>query len=65
MVRGKKRINPSSRPQIDVVKSYIISSNGRFFDGSGYVFKKALSEVRRSGVAVKYYRNNCMYKLEI
>lgn len=60
MNRYSKRINPSFRPQIERIKGYIRAERGPF-DGDGYPFKKALSELRKEGYTIKYDRINCHY----
>jgi hypothetical protein len=62
MNRFSKRINPSSRREIDIIKGNIKSSI-RGFDGCGYPFRKALSEVRKEGFLVKYVKEKCHYIL--
>ena len=62
MNRFSKRINSSLRREIDIAKGYIKSST-RGFDGCGYPFKKALSEVRKEGYVVKYVKEKCHYIL--
>jgi hypothetical protein len=62
MNRFSKRINPSFRREIDIIKSDIKSSTTGF-DGCGYPFKKALSEVRKEGYLVKYVKEKCHYIL--
>ena len=62
MYRGAKRINPSSRREIDIIKSHILSSK-RGFDGSGYPFKKAVSELRQQGKIIQYDSTTCLYYL--
>jgi len=60
MNRDAKRINSSSRREIDIIKGYILTGT-RPFDGVGYPFKKALSELRKKGVQIKYNRKTAMY----
>lgn len=55
MNRNAKNISSSLRPQIEIVKGYIRSSE-RPFDGDGYVFQKAVSELRKSGWVIKFIR---------
>lgn len=62
MVRGKKTISRSLRGQIDTLKSLIRNST-RNFDGTGSAFKKAISELRKEGVKIKYDRNRDDYKV--
>lgn len=60
MKAGTKRINPSSRPQIDTLKS-----NMRFttspFDGDGNPFKTAIQELRKEGLNIVYDKAKCRY----
>lgn len=60
MNRDAKTISCSQRPDIERVKSYIINSI-RPFDGSGYVFKTALSELRKQGLNIVYIKEKCHY----
>lgn len=60
MQRGSKNISSSLRPNIDRIKSYIMSSE-RPFDGDGYVFKTALKELRKLGLNFKYVSEKCHY----
>jgi len=39
------------------------SRTGRF-DGDGYAFKKAVSELRKQGVQIRYDRKNACYVRE-
>ena len=61
MNRHAKRISNSCRPEIERTKGYIRNSNGKWFDGSGYIFKVALREMRESGYVIKYNRKKCSY----
>ena len=54
------RRKKSWRGVIDTLKNNI-RFNTRPFDGCGYPFKKALSELRREGVNIKYIRKMCHY----
>lgn len=63
MVRGKKTISNSQRPQIEKIKCNIRNSI-RPFDGEGYCFKKALSELRKEGLQIAYIRTKCHYILK-
>jgi hypothetical protein len=51
----------SCRGMITRIKTNIINSNGKYFDGDGYPFKKALSELRKEGVIILYDRKEYMY----
>ena len=63
MVKGKKTISSSQRPQIEKIKCNIRNSV-RPFDGEGYTFKKALSELRKEGLKITYVRSKCHYVLK-
>lgn len=60
MNKDAKRINPSLRPQIEKVKGYIRDSL-RPFDGNGYIFKTAISELKKEGLQIKYIKEKCHY----
>jgi hypothetical protein len=60
MNRFSKRINPLCRPEIDRLKFNIKHSTG-YFDGDGYIFKTAISELRKEGFRIVYNREKCMY----
>jgi hypothetical protein len=60
MQKGKKRINPSLRPQIDTLKSKIRFAKNPF-DGTGGAFKIALKELRAEGIIIAYDRKNVRY----
>lgn len=60
MDRDAKRINPSQRPQIEKVKSYIRYAV-RPFDGTGRIFKTAISELRKEGLSIIYIKEKCHY----
>jgi hypothetical protein len=60
MMKGAKRINPNCRWQIETTKNLIRYANNPF-DGSGYIFKQALSEIRKEGVPIIYDKKNCRY----
>tara|TARA_R110000824_G_scaffold154155_2_gene326096 strand:- start:302 stop:502 length:201 start_codon:yes stop_codon:yes gene_type:complete len=64
MNRNAKRISSSLRPNIDRVKGFILEAinKGKSFDVDGYVGKTALSEVRKLGYNIKYFRDECHYK---
>ena len=62
MNRDAKRINPSLRGRIDIVKGYIRNSNGKTFDGDGYIFKQAVRELRKDGMNIVYHRNIWSYQ---
>lgn len=55
-----KRIKPTLRPSIENVK-VLIRDAQRPFDGDGYVFMTALSEVRKEGLTVRYAREKDHY----
>uniref|UniRef100_A0A6M3XXN9 Uncharacterized protein n=1 Tax=viral metagenome TaxID=1070528 RepID=A0A6M3XXN9_9ZZZZ len=61
MNRDAKRISISLRPEIELTKSNIRNTNGHGFCGTGYVFKKALSELRKSGAVIVFDKNVCSY----
>ena len=60
MDRNKKRIVPSSRPQIENIKCHIRNAT-RPFDGDGYPFKQAIAELRKEGLQIKYISDKCHY----
>jgi len=60
MNRDSKTISNSLRPKISTMKSLIRNST-RPFDGSGYVFKTALSELRKEGLKIQYIKDKCHY----
>ena len=60
MKAGSKRINPSSRPQIDTLKSKMRFSTNPF-DGTGHVFKQAIKELREEGINIKRDAKMCRY----
>jgi hypothetical protein len=60
MNRDAKTISSSCRPEIERVKSYILDAV-RPFDGDGYIFRTALSELRKEGVKIAYIKNKCHY----
>ena len=64
MNRDAKRISSSLRPDIDRVKGFILEAvnKGKTFDVDGYFGKTALSEVRKLGYNIKYFKNKCHYK---
>ena len=67
MNRDAKKINSSSRPDIEKVKSYIRMDDGRGFDGDGYVFKTAVREMKKElepqGQTIKLNRTDWMYHI--
>ena len=60
MNRDAKTIKCSLRPDIEIVKGYIRDSI-RPFDGSGYVFKSAIKELRDEGIKILYIKEKCHY----
>ena len=60
MYSDKKTISSSQRPDIERVKGFIRDAC-RPFDGSGYIFKTALSEIRKEGLTVLYIKEKCHY----
>lgn len=60
MNRHAKSIKSTLRPQIENIKGYILDSK-RGFDGTGYAFKKAMSELRRDGHSINYDIKKCLY----
>ncbi len=63
MNRDSKRINPSLRSRIEIVKSAIRGTNN-MFDGDGYVFKTALKELKHEGLNIVYDRKAAVYYKE-
>jgi hypothetical protein len=63
MNKDAKRLSNSLRNQIYIQKMNIINSKS-YFDGTGYAFKKALSELRKQGFHISYNKAKCMYKIE-
>lgn len=61
MNRDAKRISTSFRSEIERTKSAIRNSNGRGFDGMGYVFKQAVKELREKGMNIVYDKEKCSY----
>ncbi len=51
MNKNAKTIGNSLRPQIEITKSYMRCSTRPIW-GDGYVFKKALSEIRKEGIVM-------------
>jgi hypothetical protein len=66
MNRFAKTISTSLRPQIDIVKGYILSAldRGVYFDTDGYVGKTAIKELRQAGFKIKYCRKRGSYKVD-
>lgn len=62
MQSGNKTISNSLRPKIDTVKCMIRYSI-RPFDGSGYVFKQAVKELRQEGLNIRHNKEQCNYEL--
>jgi hypothetical protein len=60
MNSDSKNIKSSLRPEIERVKGFIRDAV-RPFDGSGYVFKTALSEIRKEGTHILFVREKCHY----
>lgn len=48
------------RLQIETIKTYIKNTK-KGFDGDGYVFKKALKELRTEGLKIIYSKKDFMY----
>ena len=63
MTRGNKTIKGDSRGKIQTLKNMIRYST-RPFDGTGYVFKTAIAELRSEGINIKYIKDKCHYILE-
>lgn len=65
MNKDVKRISNSLRPDIDRVKSYILSALDRkvffYVDGVG---KIAIKELRQYGYKIKYHRNKGSYRVD-
>ena len=60
MSSGNKTISNSLRPRIDATKC-IIRYSTRPFDGTGYVFKQAIRELRAEGVNIVHQKEKCNY----
>lgn len=60
MNKDAKNISSTLRPEIERVKGYIRDTR-RPFDGNGYVFRTALTELRREGFYIRYDRKQCHY----
>lgn len=60
MNKDAKNIRCTVRPEIERVKGYIRDAS-RPFDGSGYIFRTALRELRREGMIIRYDRNLSHY----
>jgi hypothetical protein len=60
MNRFSKTIKSTMRPQIENIKCNI-REGSRPFDGDGYTFKKALAELRKEGLEIKYVAEKCHY----
>lgn len=64
MPRHNKRISPHCIAQISVTIGNILSSTERGFFGDGYIFRTALSKVRKLGYIIKYERKTGNYFLK-
>ena len=64
MNKDAKRINPNFTADISRVEGYIRSSNGKGFSGNGYVFKKAIQNLRKKGMVIIYNKEKCSYFVE-
>ena len=62
MAKGSKTISNSLRPKIDSIKCMIRYSI-RPFDGTGYIFKTAIKELRNEGLNIKHQKDKCNYIL--
>jgi hypothetical protein len=62
MNKNSKRINSSCRREIHTIKGNILASRTGKFDGNGYAFKKAISELRKQGIVIKYDKQNAYYR---
>lgn len=60
MTSGNKTISNSVRPQIDTLKSHFRFAKNPF-DGSGYAFKTAISELKKEGVNIIRDKKMCRY----
>lgn len=60
MTRGSKTISNSLRPKIENVKNMMRFAENPF-DGSGIIFKTALSEIRKEGIEIVYDKTKCRY----
>lgn len=61
---GTHLMHRHCKAEISRLKGHILDSNGRGFCGEGYIFKKALSDLREKGHIIKYNRKKCSYFLE-
>lgn len=62
MTRGSKTISNSLRPKIDSIKC-MIRYSVRPFDGTGYIFKQAIKELREEGLNIVHQKEKCNYIL--
>lgn len=60
MQRGAKNISSSWSREISIIKGNIRDAKAGF-DGTGYPFKKALSELRKEGMKIKYDSERALY----
>lgn len=60
MTRGNKTISNSTRPQIDNLKCQLRYATNPF-DGTGRIFKTAISELRKEGVSIIRDKDKCRY----
>lgn len=63
MNRDAKNISRSLRPQIEMIKTSILTSAGRWFDADGYTGKTALRELRAAGLRILFDRARSSYRL--
>ena len=61
MNKDSKRISINLTAEIGRIKSYIRNNNGRGFDGTGYIFKKALKKIKKEGFKIYYNKEKCSY----
>lgn len=60
MTKGAKTISRSWRREIDIIKNNILMTS-KPFDGTGYPFKQAVSELRKEGLKIEYNREIASY----
>lgn len=60
----KKRISPHFTGKIATMKANIKNSNGKGFDGDGYVFKTAIRQLRKEGYNILRDKSVCSYFLK-
>lgn len=60
MTRNNKSIKSNGRGVIDTLKSNIRHTS-KPFDGSGYYFKTAITELKKEGLEIIYDNDKCRY----